>query len=814
MSGDDNGQRCLTPEELGWSCPQSWLGFSTTRELEPKREIFGQARAVGGLRMALRLRAKGFNVYVAGSSGTGRVRTVRHVLEEERQTGETPPDLCYAVNFEDARTPRCLRLPPGKARILRDALASAGERFRSGLAALRASDEHRQRRELVTHVSIEEQSRLLADFQDEVATEGFEVVEVSLGPFQRHELVPVVDDQALSFDELAGAVREGKVSEERVKELRARHPVLAARLAQTASRYRALTRELEQALEETDRNAGRPLVEEVVEDVRETVGIEPELNEEFDEYLDEVAGFLLDVFPILFAAGERVTPDGEGGAPTPPDPLDALRINVMADRSGLEGRPLVIETNPTQQRLFGWVDATRQPDGELRADLSSLRPGAFHRADGGFLLVNAHDLMAEDGTWAILRRVLRTGMVTLSGGSAEGPAPLAPDPHHVDVKVILVGTAELRDAIADEDHEFDTFFKVVSIFEERIELTEDHVRSFVEFLAHVIDEEGLLPLERGAVARMLASMVRLAGGREKVSTHLRLFTDLAREASWMATEQGRSLVTREDVEATLAARRHRAGFLSARILEAIENRVLLLNTEGEAVGQVNALAVVQTSLEEIGYPARITATTAVGRAGIIDIEREAELSGEIHTKASLILGGYLRSLFAQTHPLAITASLCFEQSYGGVEGDSASCAELVALLSSLSDVPVRQDLAVTGAVDQHGHVLAVGGLNEKTEGFWRACQRRGFTGTQGVILPASAAPELQLLPELVDDVRDGRFHVYVVETVEELVELMMGCPLGRPGADGAWPEGCLGASIADRLARMAGALRDYGHPGA
>jgi Lon-like ATP-dependent protease len=314
------------------------------------------------------------------------------------------------------------------------------------------------------------------------------------------------------------------------------------------------------------------------------------------------------------------------------------------------------------------------------------------------------------------------------------------------------------------------------------------------------------------VARIIENMVRLAGVRNRLSTRFRLLTDLAREASFHAREAGAPRVARDHVEQALTARRDRQGVLSRRILESIEDGTLLLQLEGTRVGQVNALAVIETGLERFGYPVRVTATTAIGRAGIIDIEREAELSGEIHTKASLILAGYLRSLFAQRHPLAVTGSICFEQSYGGVEGDSASSAELVALLSSLGLAPVRQDLAVTGAVDQQGNILAVGGVNEKIEGFWRVCRTHGLTGRHGVVLPAASAPTLQLEPGLVEDVERGRFHIYAVHGVRDLVEMLTGLQLGEPDGLGHWPEDTLGGRIDSRLEEMAHLFRDYGAP--
>ncbi len=800
----------VSADRLGWRCPPEWLDFESTSTVVACEEVFGQPRAVSALRLALRLGARGYNVFVAGISGTGRMRTVRRVLEDERGAGETPDDLCYVVNFEDPRAPRLLRLPASKGRVLRDSLAAAADRFRQGVAALRASGTHRRRREAVVRGFLDTQAALLADFQEDVAGEGFALVEVNLGPYRRHELAPVVEEQPVPFQELSNLVKNGKISEDDAGRLQKRHPELAARLARTAARYRAISRELEQALAAADRDAAHPLVDEVAEEVTEAVGVLDVECQGLKEYMHDVREFLLAIFPLMFTAGERVSAEGEGTEVGVPDPMEALRVNVVVDRTGQEGRPVVEEGNPSAARLFGFIDATRPPDGEIRLDLGAIRAGSYHHADGGFLLINAHDLLVEEGAWPGLRRAMRTGNAAIAGAASDTPGPLVPEPVPVNATVVLVGTPALRDAVAREDEEFNNLFKVVSVFEERVPLTRELVCSFTSFLAHVIAEEELLPHAASGVGRILESLVRLAGGRSKLSTHLRVFTDLARESSWTAEQAGASLVTREHVERALENRRNRSGLLSSRILESIEEGLLHVETSGQRVAQINALAVVESSLERMGYPVRVTTTTAVGRMGIIDIEREAELSGEIHTKASLILGGFLRSRFAQRHPLAITASLCFEQSYGGIDGDSASCAELVALLSAIAESPLRQDIAVTGAIDQHGNVLAVGGVNEKIEGFWEVCRQRGFTGTQGVVLPATSVASLQLFPELVDDVRAGHFHIYAMKRIEELVELMLGESLGQPDGEGVWSEDTLGWRIDSRLSEMARLVKELG----
>lgn len=796
---------------VAWPCPPDWLPFDTTDDLGACDEIGGQDRAIAAIRLGIRIRARGYNVYVSGPPGTGRTTTVRKLLQGEATSGPASDDLLYVHNFDDPRSPRLLRLPAGKGRLLQTAMSRTAERHLQGLTAMRASGSHRERRDKLVVGIREEQASLVAGFQKELAEEGFALVEVAMGPFRRHELAVVVEERPVSFDDISGLVHEKKLTAEQAEALRLKHPQLEARLSQIAARLRELGRESERILADADRTAAHPLILEALEEVRGIVGVAQGDHLALDKYLETVREFLLRIFSEQFAAGEMALQEGQ---PEAPDPLAGLAVHLLVDRTGQVGRPVVEENNPTPPKLTGFVEGPRHGESLNRPDLSRIRAGSLHLADGGFLIVSAQELLGDETSWPVLRRALRSERAEFLGGEgADGVPPFSPEPADLKLTVVMIGSPALREAFVHSDEEFHRLFKITAQFDDRVLLSRETVVSFACFLKMVLDDEGLPAFDRNAVARMIEFMVRVAEGRAKLSTRFRLLADLAREAAWFARAQECTVVTKVHVEAALAARRERQGLLSLRIQQSIHDGLLLLDLSGERVGQVNALAVVETNLERFGYPMRVTATTAVGRAGIIDIEREAELSGEIHTKASLILAGYLRSRFAQRHPLAITASICFEQSYGGVEGDSASSAELAALLSSLAEAPVRQDLAVTGAVDQRGQVLPVGGVNEKVEGFWEVCRRSGLTGTQGVILPLASVDSLQLDGELLEDVRHGRFKIYGVGTVDGLISLLTGTALGVPGPDGAWPVESLGSRISLRLKEMAETLRDFGSGG-
>lgn len=811
MESVDRAPRILTSEELAWTCPESWLSFQTTAEVSEERDLVGQHEAVAALRLGIRLRAPGYNIFVAGLPGTGRTTTVRRLLADESRNGPVPDDLVYVYSPAERAAPTPLFLPAGKGRVLKSALIAAQIRFRDAVTGTRASHEHRSRREAVARGSREQQAKLVAAFQELVAAEGFALVAVEAEGTPRHEIAPVVGGEPVALGDLDQRVEEGALSAEDAARIRNAHPALAARLAAVSSDLRKLALEIEDALTVADREAGRPQMVEIVREIREKLALAEGDRPAFDVFLASLMDSFLETFPAMYGASERAPSEAIAISGWPIDILPEFQVNVLVDRTGLEGRPVVEESHPSVARLLGALDVQRAPDGTLRADLLGLRAGALHRAHGGYLIINALELIEEDGAWMALRRALRSGEVGFRIGQPEdGPPPLAPKRAPLDVTVILVGPLALRDRFVSGDPDFDKLFKVVALFEDRVELTREAGVAYACFVARLATKEGLLPFHRQAVGRMIEEMVRIAGGSRKISTRYRILADIAREASFAAHQASASMVEESHVGASLDARRDRASALSKRIFESIRNDVLHLEFEGNRVGQVNALAVVETSLETFGYPVRLTATASVGRSGIIDIEREAELAGEIHTKASLILAGYLRSLFAQDVPLSITASICFEQSYGGVEGDSASAAELVALLSAIAGVPIRQDVAVTGAVDQRGQILAVGGVNEKIEGFWRACRSRGLSGTQGVVIPEASTGTLQLDPRVVHDVNAGRFFVRCAESVPALLYFMTGVPFGTRASDGSWSENSFGALVSARLRSMADAMRIFG----
>ncbi len=536
MSDVSPSWRQLDVTELAWRCPPAWVGYETTDEADAMRDMAGQEPAIAALRLAIRLHAPGYNVFVAGVPGTGRTSTARRILHEEAAAGSVPDDICYVFGFDDARVPSCLRLPPGCGRRLAEAMAAAAEHFPHGVSALRASQTHRRRRDAVARRFRQQQSELLDGFQDEVSEQGFALVEVNLGNFKRHEVAPVVDDQPVPLDELDDRVEGGRIDARRAELLKERHPALTARLAEVASQVRAISRELEQALADADRRAASPLVDEILAEVRTRVGLRPGEHAAFDRYLASVRRFLLAISPAQFSAAERSPGDIEEASRGAL--MQRLQVNVLVDREGQQGRPVVEETHPTPARLLGTLEIHRDRDGSVVASHDGLRAGALHRADGGFLLINAVELVNEEGAFAALRRSLRSASVAFEVGRPEdGPPPLQPEPMPLDVTVVLVGPPALREQLVGGDPEFSKLFKIVALFDDRIDVTREAVGTYASFLAKVVREEKLVPFSGPAAARVIEQMVRLAGGSGKLSTRFRLLADFSRESSWVAREE-------------------------------------------------------------------------------------------------------------------------------------------------------------------------------------------------------------------------------------------------------------------------------------
>jgi ATP-dependent Lon protease len=801
----------LSAEQLRWRCDPAVFPFETTAQMEDRPPaIIGQPRAVEALRLGLDLQSAGYNVFVAGEVGTGRSTAVRQQLEA-LDPGETPPpDLCYVHNFRDPDQPRLLSFPAGQGTAFREAMHEMVEALRKSLPELFESQTYRQRSTDLVEAAKARHKEYVRGFEKQIEAEGFVLVQLQTGPHVQLQLMRLVEGKPADLDDLEALVERGQLDRAEFERLREAHGRLSGMLESVARELNRLQRELRVQLLQLDRDLARPRIEEAVGELRRLFGGEPVAG-----FLDEAAADILDHLDRFREAQEQ---------PAAGVKLDRARdrvrqrmlpyaVNVLVDNSRTEGKPILWETSPTYRNLFGTIDRFEDSSGEWRTDHTRIKSGSVLRASGGILVLDAMDVLAEAGVWATLKRTLRNRVVEIRAFdplNLFASVSLKPERVPIDVKVLMIGTHQIHRLLYALDEDFKKIFKVKADFTVQTPKRAEEIQSYACLVQRMAREEHLHAFHRGAMASVVEHGVRLAGHREKLTTRFHEIADLVREADYWARQEQAKLIEARHVERALEQRTRRLDLVEELFRERIAEGTVLLDTAGAKVGQINALTVLDTGDYEFGLPARITATTALGRAGIVNVEREARLSAASHTKGVLILAGFLRSTFAQDKPLALSASLCFEQSYGPVAGDSASAAELFALLSSLGGVPLRQSIAVTGSVNQKGEIQPIGGVNQKIEGYFDLCRLQGLTGEQGVMIPAKNVQNLQLRKDLIEAVREARFHVYAVSTVEEGIEILTGIPAGTRDEAGRFPENSVFGRADKQLRRLTAAVREHG----
>jgi lon-related putative ATP-dependent protease len=800
----------LPPDRLRAACDPDSLSFETTAALKPLDEVIGQERAVEAIQFGIAIRRPGFNVFAFGPPGTGKRTTVQRFLAQSAANMPAPDAWCYVFNFDDSRRPVALRLPPGRASALRSDVYELVEELLVALPAAFEAETYAARRE---RMSSGFESRAQAHFDvvaERAAERGLALVR---GP-EGAGLVPLTNGEVMSPDAYAALPPDRQVA------LRSAVEGLNPDLESAVRAARVLEREARESLSALDREVALAEVAVRVGELRDDYGEIPAVV----EYLDRLQADILDHLDDFRQAEDSDSGPPEGGNLVHPDAAAAARwrrradsrfrrydVNVLVDAPDADGAPVVLEPYPTLANLVGRIEQ-RPEFGTLVTDFSLIKAGALHRANGGFLVLQAEEVLKQPNSWDALKRALRHGEIRIESqgedGSPFGTVSLSPEPIPLDCKVVLVGEDDLYFHLSELDTDVQELFKVPAEFDDRMPRTAESTLQFARFLATVAAQEELLPLTRTAVAAVVDHASRLAEDASRLSTSLLNITDVLRESDFWAARRGAPVVDAEDVARTLAARMRRADLAREQVHEAFEREIVLLETSGTAVGRVNGLTVMARGPLEFGVPVRISARVRMGGGEVLDIEREVELGGPIHSKGVLILGGYLAGRYLPEDTLAIAASLTFEQSYAEVEGDSASSGELYALISAIAGLPVRQSLAVTGSVNQEGDIQAIAGANEKIEGFFDICQRRGLTGEQGVIIPAVNVQHLMLRPDVVEAARAGRFHIYAIHHVDEGLALLTGLPAGERGPDGEYPEGSVNRLAEDRLRALADKRRE------
>jgi lon-related putative ATP-dependent protease len=797
---DDTG---LDASRLRTRCDPDALGFATTDELTETDTTVGHARALDAIRFGVGIRQEGYNVFALGPSASGRHAVVMRLVREQAAREPTPTDTCYVNNFDDPHKPRALVLPAGLGVELRKDMAQLVQEFGSAVPEALESDEYQTRRQEVEETFKTKQEQAFLELQTQANANDVRLLRTPAGfafaPMKRGEVLKPDD-----YERLPQAERDR--IESNVSTLQEQ----LDRVIQQMPRWR---REMQQEIRKLNRDVVSSVVRQLMHDERRKFEHEPAVTAYFDgverDVIEHADHFRRpeenreSPFAALFAA------DVESRQPF----VHRYQVNVLVDHTGNHGAPVVYVDNPTYPALVGRVEHQAQL-GALITDFTMIKPGALHEANGGYLVLDARKVLMQPYAWEGLKRVLRSREIVIESLgqvlSLVSTVSLEPERIPLDVKVVLVGERALYYLLCAYDEEFEDLFKVAADFDEDVARTRENDARYAAFVASFVRREKLRPLQADAVARLIEHASRLVEDADKLSTRFGRIADCVREADYWAAEAGQSIVRATDVERALDAREQRHARIRERLLESTLRGTFLIATDGAVVGQVNGLSVLALGEHGFGHPTRITARVRHGRGEVVDIEREVELGGPLHSKGVLILSGFLAGRYCPDEPLSLHASVVFEQSYGPVEGDSASAAELFALLSALADVPIQQSFAVTGSVDQHGAVQAIGGVNEKIEGFFDVCAKRGLTGRQGVLIPAANVRHLMLRQDVVDAVAAGRFSVHAIATVDEGIARLTGLPAGARDADGHYPEGSVNQHVEARLLAMAEQARNRG----
>jgi ATP-dependent Lon protease len=803
----------LGSDKLRWRCELSRIPFETTAQAQKREGFIGQERALRALKMGVELSAPGYNVFVCGLAGTSRGGTIAHMIEDLHPATKPSLDRCYVNNFKIPDRPRLLTLPRGSADAFKKDMQAGIDFLRRRIPQVFEGEPfQRQKSRIVERFSVREKD-LMDDFTRRIAREQFALGHMQVGAVALPEIFPVLEGQMVPIEDITKMVHEGKLETGVAEEIERKYEQFRQEFTVVYRKTLTLSRELASELSYLEQEAASVLVDGVIEELKEKYP-----GHSVTEYLEEVRHHLLDnLGPFKEREGEDEhspePPELQQKGPGPErDPFRVYGVNVILAHNHEDASPVIFETSPSYTNLFGNIQRAYDSRGGWTSDFMDLRAGSLLRADGGFLIMYSIEALSEPGVWRALKRTLNHNRLEIQPFETFYPfttTALKPEPIEINVKVILIGDRDLYELLYEYEEDFRKIFKVRVEFDEEMAMSDGVIEEYAGRMRALSEKENLFPFDRGAFAAILEHGVRRAGRRNKVTARFVDIADLAREAHYAAAAAGESVVRAAHVRAAIASKVERHNLIETRIREMIEEGTLLVNLAGSEVGQVNGLSVLEIGGYSFGKPVRITASVGLGKAGLINIERESNLSGRFHDKGVHIISGYLRSSFAQDKPLSLTASICFEQSYSGVDGDSASSTEIYALISALSDLPLRQDIAVTGSINQRGDIQPIGGVNQKIEGFFDVCRIQGFTGTQGVMIPQANVEDLMLREDVLDAVAAGKFHIWPIARVEQGVELLTSKPAGQRNGSGKFEDGTVFARVDERLREMARMMKDF-----
>ncbi len=787
----------LATEKLRWSCDPAQFDFETTADLPDLVDAVGQERALRSIEFGLGVRETGFNLYISGQTGTGRTSTIRNLLRQRAKSEPTPDDWVYVYNFKDADNPISLSLPAGRGSELTADMLELIETFKKDIPKALESKEYESRRTEILEQYQNESNQLFEGLEAEAEQHGFALQRTVSGLV----IVPQKDDHNFTQEEYEALTDEERTSLEEQGKL------LTERLNDVLRQVRDNEKSTKEALAQADRELGLSCLGHHLQPLREKyVGLEKVLS-----YLESVQ--------------EDILKNLEDFKPQPSQPqipglkiprqepsFERYEVNLLVDHKETTGAPIVFESNPTYNNLFGRIEHVMQYGGVAVTDFTMIKSGALHRANGGYLVIDAREVLINPFVWDSLKRCIRTAEIRIEDVLEQyrfmTMVSLKPEPVPLSAKIVLVGTPWIYYMLYYLDPDYRKFFKVKAEFDSQVARTPEVMREYALFVATLCRENKLLHLDRAGVACLLEYTSRMVDDQQKLSSRFMEIADFVREASFWAERDGHTVVTCSDVRRAAEEQLYRVNRIEERMQELFEDGTIMVDTDGAVVGQINGLSVISLGDHTFGRPSRITARTWLGQAGMVNVEREVKLSGPIHDKGVLILTGYLGGTFARSYPLSLSASICFEQNYEGVEGDSASSTELYALLSALSGIPIQQGIAVTGSVNQRGQIQPIGGVNHKIEGFYAVCKAKGLNGQQGVMIPKSNERHLMLKEEVVEAIAAGRFHVWSVATIEQGIEILTGIPAGSLDKQGRFAKGTVFYAVDQALKKMHDRMRE------
>ena len=785
----------LMPKDLKDICSTNIFKFETTKEIEDVSDlIYGQERALNALEFGIDIDVKGYNLYIEGSAGIGKTMYTKNFLEERAAKDKAPNDWCYIYNFENPNEPIAVSFPAGQGSVFKETMEGFVKDIRRDIKKTFNNDDFEKEKQIIKQEFEAKRELLLEKLNKRTMVQGFKVQSTANGVY----MMPVLDGRTLEeeeFDALDESIK---------REFEERSALVQEQIFQALAEIKAIERESEKKIDEWQSNIALMTINVHVNSIKANY----KRNKKIGHYLDNVKKDILKNISLFLA------PEQDSKAPQTPqqmqkpelkEPWLNYRVNLLVDNSKQEGAPVIMDNNYSYNNIFGGLEYENQY-GALKTDFTMIKPGLLHQANGGYIVFQIKDLLTNPACYEALKKALKIKQIGIENSAEQRTGMILvsvkPEPIPLHIKVVLIGNSNIYHTLLSMDDDFRKLFKIKVEFEEDAPKSQENIERLTRFVKSFCNQENLLDLDRTAMAKLVEYTSKLSGDKEKLSTQFSEIGEIVGEASQWAKIDKSKIITREYLEKALHERIERIKKYDTRYLQMIKEEALLIDTKGYVTGQINGLTVMTIGDYSFGKPARITASTYMGRQGIVNIEREVDMSGSSHSKGVMILTGYLGDQFAQDMPLALTANLCFEQLYGGVDGDSASSTELYAILSSLSGIPINQSIAVTGSVNQKGEIQPIGGVNEKIEGFYQTCKLQGFNGLQGAMIPVQNVRNLHLSDEIIDAVKKGRFHIYAIKTIDEGIEILTGVPAGKKDKNGKFPLGTINYLAQEKLRKF------------